>query len=143
MADTLDDMLTEYDSKKRATDSGAAMHRKMRFVNMLDSNNSIVKQINSHPELAMFFISSAKTEVPIAANINGKFVSRRIDRMVIDDRNKTIHILDYKTDIDKDAFRSDYITQVHEYMTIMGKIYPKYQVYGYILWLHDWTLEKL
>ena len=143
MADTLREMLTEYDDKKHATDAGSAMHKKMRFVNALDGDDDIVKQIKSRPELAIFFTENAQTEVPIAATINGKFVSRRIDRMVVDDKNKIVHILDYKTDVNKDAFCSKYIIQVREYMSIIGKIYPKYKVNGYILWLHDWTLEKL
>ena len=143
MADTLREMLTEYDNKKYATDAGSTMHKKMRFVNMLDNNDDIVKQIKSRPELAIFFAENAQTEVPIAATINGKFVSRRIDRMVVDNDNKTIHILDYKTDVNKDMFRSKYIIQVREYVSIISKIYPHYKVFGYILWLHDWILEKL
>ena len=143
MADTLRELLREYDNKKNATDAGSAMHKKMRFVNIKDTESDVVKQIKSHPELSMFFTSDAQTEVPIAANINGKFVSRRIDRLVIDDKNKVIHVMDYKTDVDKVAFHSNYVAQVREYMSIMGKIYPKYKVHGYILWLHDWSLEKL
>ena len=143
MADTLREMLTEYDNKKYATDTGSVMHKKMRFVNMLDGDNDIVKQIKSRPELAIFFTENAQTEVPIAATINGKFVSRRIDRMVVDNDDKMIYILDYKTDVNKDMFRSKYIIQVREYMSIISKIYPQYKVFGYILWLHDWTLEKL
>lgn len=143
MADTLREMLTEYDNKKYATDAGSVMHKKMRFVNMLYGDNDIVKQIKNRPELAIFFTENAQTEVPIAATINGKFVSRRIDRMVVDNDDKMIYILDYKTDVNKDMFRSKYIIQVREYMSIISKIYPQYKVFGYILWLHDWTLEKL
>ena len=143
MADTLRTLLREYDNKKHATDAGVATHKKMSLVNLKDADNDIVQQINSHPELSMFFVSNAQTEVPIAANINGRFVSRRIDRMVVDDDKHVVHILDYKTDVNKSAFHDNYIAQVREYMSIISKIYPKYKVYGYILWLHDWTLEKL
>lgn len=143
MADTLRGLLKEFDNKKHATDAGSIMHKKMCLVNMQDIDNDIVKQIKTHPELEMFFMNNARTEVPVAANINGNFISRRIDRMVIDDKNHVIHILDYKTDVDKDTFRAVYIAQVHEYKSIMSKIYPRYKVFGYILWLHDWTLEKL
>lgn len=143
MAETLRELIKEYDAKKHATEAGSAMHKKMRFVDMQDADDDIVKQIKSRPDLAAFFVSTAQTEVPIAANINGRFVSRRIDRMVIDDKKHVIYILDYKTDVDKAAFHNNYIAQVREYMAIVGKIYPKYNVHGYILWLHDWTLEKL
>ena len=92
MADTLREMLTEYDNKKYATDTGSAMHQKMRFVNRLDDADDIIKQIKSRPELAIFFTENAQTEVPVAAIINGKFVSRRIDRMIVDDENKIVHM---------------------------------------------------
>ena len=143
MADTLRELLDEYDDKIYATNAGADMHKKMRFVNMLNVEDDIVKQIKSHPELEVFFAPYAKTEVPVAATIDGKFASRRIDRMVIDDGKKIIHIMDYKTDVNKAVFRPKYIAQLHEYVAIMGKIYPKHKIYAYILWLHDWTLEKL
>ena len=143
MAEKLRDILTKYDKDQYAINTGTEMHKKMRFVNMLDNEDEVVIQIKSHPELAMFFTPDAKTEVPIAAKIKDKFVSRRIDRMVIDDDNKIIHILDYKTDVDKNTFHANYVAQVKEYVDIIKKIYPKYTVCGYILWLHDWTLEKL
>ena len=136
-------ILTEYDNKKYATDAGTAMHKKLRFVNTLNDDSDITKQIKSHPELAMFFNEKARVEVPVAAFINGRFISRRIDRMVVDNKNKAVHIMDYKTDVDTSAFHDKYVAQVHEYMSIMGEIYPEYSVFGYILWLHDWTLEKL
>ena len=143
MDKTIRELLKEYDTKKHATDAGNVMHKKMRLVNVLNDKDEVANYINSRPELAMFFAPNARTEVPIAAFINGKFVSRRIDRLVIDDKNMVVHIMDYKTDVNKETFRSNYIAQVREYMSIMNKIYPKYKVYGYILWLHDWTLEKL
>ena len=143
MADTLRELLNEYETKKHATKNGAEMHKKMRAVNMLTGSGDLENIIKPHEELTPFFAPNAQTEVPIAAIINGKFVSRRIDRMVIDDKNKIIHILDYKTDVDKTKYRSSYIAQVREYVSIIRKIYPKYKVNGYILWLHDWTLEKL
>lgn len=143
MADTLREILADFDNKKYATDAGTKMHKKMRFVNMLDTDDEVVCQIKSHPELEMFFVPNAMTEVPIAANIKGNFLSRRIDRMVVDDDKKMIYIMDYKTDVDKNTFHQKYVAQVNEYISIVRKIYPKYTVLGYILWLHDWTLEKL
>jgi len=147
MVDSLRKILNEYDSAKYATENGSLMHAKMRAVHVKDGalvgDTDIIKNIKNRPELEMFFASESRTEVPIAAIINGKFVSRRIDRIIVDDKNKVIHILDYKTDINKDAFRANYVAQVHEYVLIVKKIYPKYTVRGYILWLHDWVLESI
>ena len=147
MADTLRRILDEYDNMQYATQQGSEMHRKMRAVHMengvLVGDKSIVDNINKHPELAMFFVPASRVEVPVAAIVHGNFISRRIDRMVVDEDNKTIHVIDYKTDIDKGVFRLKYVAQVQEYVSIVKEIYPKYTVIGYILWLHDWTLEKL
>ena len=147
MADTLRGILKEYDSTKYATENGSVMHGKMRSVRMengtLVGDADIIENIIRHPELSVFFVENARVEVPVAAVANGKFISRRIDRMVVDDKNKVVHILDYKTDTDKNAFRANYVTQVREYVSIIKKIYPKYAVRGYILWLHDWSLESI
>jgi len=147
MVDTLRGILKEYDSAKYATENGSVMHSKMRAVRMekgvLVGDTDIIENINKHTELSVFFGEKARVEVPIVAIINGKFISRRIDRMIVDDTNKVVHILDYKTDIDKNAFRANYVTQVREYVSIIKKIYPKYAVRGYILWLHDWSLENI
>ena len=147
MTSTLRELLKEYDNTKYATDAGSVVHKKLRMIRGLDkiseSNSDIIQKIKSHPELTLFFTEDSMAEVPIAAKMNGKFVSRRIDRMVVDDQNKIVHILDYKTDVDRSSFRSKYVAQVQEYVSIIRKIYPKYRVYGYILWVHDWVLEKL
>ena len=143
MAEKLRDILTKYDKDQYAINTGSQMHKKLRFVNMLNADDEVIKQIKSHPDLEIFFTENAQTEVPIASLENGKLLSRRIDRMVVDDAAKTIHILDYKTDVDKRTFHASYVAQVQEYVSIIKKIYPKYTVRGYILWLHDWTLEKL
>lgn len=143
MANTLSDFMQKYDNVKHATKAGTTMHKKMRFVDMHNINDDIVKQIKKRPDLAMFFDSDALTEVPVAADINGRFISRRIDRMIVDNERRVVRILDYKTDINKDSFRAEYIAQVREYMAIVGKIYPEYKIFGYILWLHDWVLEKV
>ena len=91
----------------------------------------------------MFFAENTRTEVPIAGIINGNFISRRIDRLSVDDENKIVRILDYKTDIEKESRREKYIVQLNEYEKLMRQIYPEYKIEKYILWLHDWTLEKL
>lgn len=100
-------------------------------------------KIAQHPELTHFFATNSKPEVPIAGHINGKFISRRIDRLIIDDTNKTIDILDYKTDTNKTAFIDKYTAQINEYATLLRDIYPNYTIRGYILWLHDFELTKI
>jgi ATP-dependent exoDNAse (exonuclease V) beta subunit len=147
MSDTLRDFLSEYDKSVFATERGTEMHDKMQTIHTengkLCGDDEIVENIKKHPEFKQFFGENSRAEVPVAAEINGRFISRRIDRLVVDVAHKIIHIIDYKTDINKDLFRQKYVSQVREYVAIINKIYPKYTVYGYILWLQDWTLENV
>jgi len=147
MSDTLREFLSEYDNTQFATKRGTEMHNKIRAVHMengeLCGDDEIIENIKKHPEIMQFFGENSRAEVPVAAEIKSNFISRRIDRLIIDDEKRSVYIIDYKTDTDKDAFRQKYVAQVQEYMAIIKKIYPKYNVSGHILWLHDWTLESV
>ena len=103
----------------------------------------IITTIKNRPDLLLFFVKSAQTEVPIAGIVHGHFVSRRIDRLLINHNTKTIDFIDYKTDTDKNAFIEQYKYQLKEYTELLRSAYPNYKINGYILWLHDWTLDKI
>ena len=147
MANSLSEFLKEYDAQKHAEETGIQMHEKLRLIRVLSDCDKVdcelKRCIESCNGLSMFFTENALTEVPIAGMLNGAFVSRRIDRLIIDDKNKVVRILDYKTDINKTANHEKYIIQLNEYSHLMHEIYPKYKIESYILWLHDWVLEKL
>ena len=147
MANNLSELLDEYDAKKHAVDTGSAMHEKLRLIRGLSDCDKVDSELKKHIEscvgLSAFFVENARTEVPIAGIINGYFISRRIDRLVVDDENKIVRILDYKTDTEKETRSDKYIAQLGEYEKLMRQIYPKYKIEKYILWLHDWVLEKL
>lgn len=128
-------------AQKYATDAGVRMHNKLQFASPSDTN--LWQQIQSCPGLEKYFVSTARTEVPIAGYINGRFVSRRIDRMVIDTKSKKIYILDYKTDTNRTDNRTKYIYQLREYRDLVRMIYPDFDIETTILWTHDWTLEKI
>ena len=147
MTNNLRDLLAAQKKQKFATDAGTLAHSKMRRViidtNIEQGDPKLIQQVRSIPELLPLFSKMAKTEVPVAGIINGKFGSRRIDRMMIDDTSKTVVFLDYKTDINKENFRDKYIFQMREYAKLLRDIYPNYVVRGHILWLHDFVLETI
>lgn len=147
MTDTLRELLKQYDAASHAIDVGTCMHEKMRhvFIGGDDArgDGEIIKKITAHKELLQFFDTNSQTEVPVAGVIRGKFISRRIDRMVINHDAKTIMILDYKTDTKPDEHRAAYHAQVAEYVDLLRMIYPKYAVHGFILWLHNFELESV
>ena len=103
----------------------------------------MIKQISTNPELIEIMGPLSKTEVPIAGFINGKFISRRIDRLYINHDAKKIVVLDYKTDTDKNLFKQKYNEQLNEYRQLLKQIYNNYSVTTKILWLNDFTLENI
>ena len=148
MTQSLNDFLQNAENKKYATQIGTDMHAKMQRI-VIDAEQGdfgdehIINTIKSKPKLAQFFVPSAKTEVPVADTINGCFVSRRIDRLLINNNLKTIDFIDYKTDVDKNAFIEQYKYQLKEYAELLRSAYPGYKINGYILWLHDWVFDKI
>ena len=147
MTNNLQFLLDNLKKERAATDAGNRLHSCMRHIVIDGDNttgdNAILNKIFQCPSLIEFFIPASQTEVPIAGHINGKFVSRRIDRLIIDNDKKTIKILDYKSDTDKQKFLAKYTEQITEYKNLMQDIYPGYTIRGYILWLHDFSLIEI
>ncbi len=144
---TLNDIFNTYSQERFATSAGTEMHNRLRRI-VIDGDNAsgdpeLVSKILAHPKLIPFFSATSRTEVPVAGIVNGEFISRRLDRLLIDDKNHKIHILDYKTDTDSRRFYAKYIAQLCQYVELLAKIYPDYEILGYILWTHDFSLEKV
>ena len=147
MTNRIQDFVNSQETANFAVAAGLAMHAKLQFVrfgNTPTGDAEIIAKIESMGDkLKSFFMDNSQTEVPIAGYINGHFVSRRIDRLVVDDANKTVRVLDYKTDVDTNKFREQYVAQIREYIQLLQQIYPNYKISGYILWLHNWGLEAI
>ncbi len=148
MTESITDLLKTQDEINYATNIGQNVHKKMQHVfvdnDIWHGDKNITDKISQHAELTRFFTKNALTEIPVAGIINNHFISRRIDRMIINHTTHNIDILDYKTNtIRDDIIRKKYQKQVNEYIEIMQKIYPNYTINGYILWLHDCFLDKL
>lgn len=148
MTQTLQNFLIGAKNKEFATKTGTQMHAVLQHVIVDDSVGNrgapeIIKEILNRPNLKPFFTKDAKTEVPIAGFINGHFISRRIDRLIINQETKTIDFIDYKTDTDKTIFIEKYKHQLNEYRELLKSAYPDYKINGYILWLSDWSLNRI
>lgn len=145
MIDTLKSLLNKIHATDAATSHGTHVHACLQNIcsENIDDNNPFAAHIKSNPNLMRLFDSKSRCEVPVAGYINGKFISRRIDRLRVDTDTKTIDILDYKTDIDKTSRRNHYIAQLGEYKKLVSEIYPDFNIKCHILWTHDWTLEQI
>ncbi|MCL1786087.1 MAG: PD-(D/E)XK nuclease family protein [Alphaproteobacteria bacterium] len=130
---TIHEILELRKKKKMATAHGAAIHKQLQAA-------APMEQIRA-AGIERMFDEHSRAEVPIAGNINGKFISRRIDRLRI--TPDKIEFLDYKTDADKSERMPQYTAQMREYAALLSAAYPGRSTAGYILWLCDWTLEKV
>ena len=144
---TLHNILHDQEQIKHAVSTGVKTHAKLQKI-VIDSDGAIgdaaiIKQILNHPHLVPFFAPCTQTEVPIAGYLNGRFVSRRIDRLCINHEQKSVDIIDYKTDVNPDMYRDKYILQIREYIKLVQQIYPTYSVRGHLLWTHDFVLETV
>ena len=148
MTQKLTNFLNGAKNKEFATQNGTRMHALLQHI-VIDDNMgccgdiNIINIVKQHTELTRFFSKHAQTEVPIAGNVYGHFISRRIDRLLINHETKTIDFIDYKTDTDKTTFIDKYVKQLKEYEHLLRSAYSDYKINGYILWLHDWTLDKI
>lgn len=148
MTTKLCDFLREHERTMHAVDAGTRMHVRLEHITVDDDGTlhgdaDVIAQINANPDLKPFFAPTSRPEVPVAGIIANRFVSRRIDRVAIDDVARRVWILDYKTDVNPDAMRARYAAQIREYVDLMHRIYPTYAIGGYILWTHDWHLEQI
>lgn len=145
MTNNLQKILSEQEQQKYATATGQRQHLKLKQVctETMVGDKDLLEIIKSNSDLERFFHSDARTEVPIAGVLDGKFLSRRIDRMYVSEQEKTVFVLDYKTDTDKNAFLPKYIQQIREYKRLLQDAFPSYKVRGFILWLSDFTMQEI
>ena len=147
MTNKLSDLIKQKSHREYATSAGRAMHLQMQHIFYTDNgwvgNPDITNRISAVPELMEFMGGLSHAEVPIAGTVNGKFISRRIDRLYINNDTKKLVVLDYKTDINKKQFYKKYCEQLNEYYELLKQIYNGYKIECKILWLNDFTLENI
>lgn len=144
---TINKILQDITHAHLATNAGTSMHHKLQQITITPESCSgapeLITRIKNNPLLSQIFSPDSQTEIPIAGTINGHFISRRIDRLLINNTNNTIIILDYKTDTNRNTNHQKYTHQINEYIQLLHAIYPNHKITGYILWTHDFSLEKL
>jgi len=147
MTNKIADLINDKMRQDYATSSGVAIHARMQHIFFDDkgvplSDDDIVANITKNPDLVEYMGPLSKTEVPIAGYVNGRFISRRIDRLYVNHNTKVVVVIDYKTDVDKERFYNKYIEQLTEYRRLLADMYPDYTIACKILWTNDFTLEN-
>ncbi len=143
----ISEILKAKKSSEFATNAGTNMHAEMQRIIIdgenLRGNSDIIQKIKNNPKILPWFTKSARVEVPIAGKINGKIISRRIDRLIINDNLREIIFIDYKTDVNRETYSNKYKIQLNEYAKLLKNIYPEYKISGYILWLSDFEFDLI
>ena len=148
MSTRLNKLINDKLHQDYATSSGTKTHARMQRVffnkdGTATGDADIIAKIANRADLVEYMGMLSKTEVPIAGYIGGKFISRRIDRLYVNDKNRTVVVIDYKTDLDKERFFNKYVEQLTEYRKLLSDIYTGYSITCKILWLNDFTLENI
>lgn len=94
---------------------------------------------------ADIFTASSKAEVPIVGEIDGKIISAKIDRLVIN--SDKVVIVDYKTNRPAaktlDEVPEIYRKQLATYKNLLKKLYPEKEIETYLLWTNTCNMMKL
>ena len=148
MTKKITDLINDKLRQDYAVSAGTEMHAHMQNIffdvnGTVYGNSDIVAKIAGNKELVEYMGPLSKTEVPIAGYIDGRFISRRIDRLYVNQETKTVVVIDYKTDLDKERFRLEYARQLTEYYKLLADIYPGFSIACKILWTNDFTLENV
>lgn len=147
MKNKINELIEKQMRSQYATNQGRDMHRKMQNVffnsGVWTGDDNIVLHIKNIPGLCEWLGPLSRTEIPVAGMVENKFISRRIDRLYVNNDDKTVVVLDYKTDIDKNFFHEKYIEQLTEYYALLKQIYKNFDIQCKILWLNDFTLENV
>ncbi len=143
----LNKIMYDIESKEFATGSGTDAHvrmSKIRFCNGdFVGDKNIISKIKTDTELCEIMGPLSRTEVPLAGYIDGVFLSRRVDRLYVNENTKSVIVLDYKTDTDKKRYYEKYRAQLIEYYKLLKEIFPNFNIKCKILWLCDFTLENV
>ncbi len=120
------------------TDKTIPEDKKEQILNKLKellSNNSDIKNI--------LIAKNSLNELSISTKDNKEY---RIDKLIIDNDNKEIKIIDYKTDskaqnTDKEILEK-YKKQLKTYKDLIKSIYKEYKISTMILWTHDFSISE-
>jgi ATP-dependent helicase/nuclease subunit A len=98
---------------------------------------NVEKVILKFPEL---FVPEVRSEVPIVAELDGRMLRGRIDKLII--KETMLQLYDFKTDIECDAQRlMEYKQQLNGYKQALSLIYPERTISAHLIFIH--SLERI
>jgi ATP-dependent exoDNAse (exonuclease V) beta subunit len=98
----------------------------------------VLKEFLSLPEIQPLYTQADGRKVFVEQEIMGDDGRlRRLDRLIVD--KHTVTVIDFKTGDEQDS----YVTQVKEYMEIVGRLFPDKQVYGVLAYVDRKAVRQI
>jgi ATP-dependent helicase/nuclease subunit A len=102
----------------------------------------VLQLLQTYPEL---FSTNSMAEVPIIGEIDGKIISGKVDRLIVQDGK--VMVVDYKTNRPAANTLVEvpeiYIKQLSAYRQLLQKIYPNKTIETYLLWTNTCYMMKI
>jgi ATP-dependent exoDNAse (exonuclease V) beta subunit len=108
------------------------------FVKDFTTVKEKVAQLIEKEKISPFFYISEGTVYIEKEVVSSSGSTKRIDRLIV--KEKEVWIVDYKSS--KEA-REEHLQQLADYIGIIQEIYPKRVVDGFIVYLDDFSVEKV
>ncbi len=111
----------------------------LKYLTANNLNEAEIEQIINQVENVLvkfanlFNQPNSKAEVPIIGNVDGKTISGKIDRLIVEDN--LVLIVDFKTGEKNDWLEKKYQEQMRLYELVLAKIYPNCEIKSQIVWV--------
>lgn len=91
------------------------------------------------------FTANSMAEIPVIGEADGKIISAKVDRLIIE-KDKVV-IVDYKTNRPAAKYLADvptiYLRQLNAYKALFGRMYPDKEIITYILWTNTCNMMQV
>jgi exodeoxyribonuclease V beta subunit len=115
----------------------AAVKAEFPFIEDFTEHEAMVRKVLTEESLKKFFYNDGATVYCEKEIVNNHGETKRIDRLIIKD--KEAWIVDYKTKADSEF---DYHKQIDEYKSIVQQLYPRHAIKGFLIYLEDRKVEE-
>ncbi len=149
IAKEIEDEPLFYDAVE-SIDYGSRVHKLLEIAGQMDAEKRSIylkdegglAALFDNLEFAEIFGENSRAEVPVIGELDGRIVSGRIDRLVV--QSDKIMIIDFKTSRKiPEIMPQNYIKQMDKYKRIMQAQYPQHNIHKYILWTGGPKLVEL
>lgn len=98
-----------------------------------------IKRLFSHPLFQQWLLLDSQCELPYLVKINQEVIHGYIDFIAFDHTQKTIEIVDFKTDgfTTAQQFKNAYSQQLQTYQNAIQQLYPQYEIHTHIYSFHN------